>query len=360
MDRTRESTACGLVRSPVRELPALHQIVLPTPWDVGPVQIYLLEGDPLTLVDTGVRSAESRMVLEGALDELGYGLADVRRVVLTHYHGDHLGQVQTIRDCGPGLELLAHEEDAEMCDFFSAERDERIEDTEALFREYGVAPDLLARQTTMRRRWATQDPLCDASRVDVRLRHGDCVAQKGLGLEVLHAPGHTAGHILLYEEHSGVLLTGDHVMGNAVPYTDNFLLEESPDPADALRRKPRFRGLPHYMESLRRLRGGSFRTILPAHGGIIDRPARAIDDALLFYEVRVQRIERALRRLADAGGAVTAWEIWQKLFPKADSVTQMRTRMLMVIGGLDVLEDERRLIVRRRQDGVLTFEPRSR
>jgi len=357
MARTRESTAYGLVRSPVRELPALHQIVLPTPWDVGPVQIYLLEGDPLTLVDTGVRNAESRTVLEGALDELGYGLADVGRIVLTHYHGDHLGQAQTIRECGPGLDLLAHEDDAEMCESFSAERDERIEDTETLFREYGVDPELLARQTAMRRRWVAEDPLCDASRVDVRLRQGDCIAQKGCGLEVIHAPGHTAGHILLYEEQSGVLITGDHVMGNAVPFTDNFVLDESPDPADALRRRPRFRGLPHYMESLRRLRGGSFRTILPAHGGIIDRPARAIDGALLFYEVRVQRIERALRRLADARGGVTAWEVWQKLFPKADPLTQMRTRMLMVIGGLDVLEDDGRLAVQRRHDGVLTFEP---
>ncbi len=155
-----------------------------------------------------------------------------------------------------------------------------------------------------------------------------------------------------------MLLTGDHVMGNAVPFTDNFVLDEPPDAADGLRRRPRFRGLPRYMESLRRLRGGSFRTILPAHGGILDRPARAIDDALLFYEVRVQRIERALGKLAARHGEVTAWEIWQQLFPKADPVTQMRTRMLMVIGGLDVLEDAGRLAVARRADGVLLFAPR--
>jgi glyoxylase-like metal-dependent hydrolase (beta-lactamase superfamily II) len=358
MERSQRSAVFGLVRSPVPELPVLHQIVLPTPWDVGPVQIYVLEGDPLTLVDTGVRNAESRSVLEGALDELGYGLADVGRIVLTHYHGDHLGQAETIRGEAKGLELLAHEDDAEMCDSFSAERDERIEDTEALFREYGVDPELLARQTALRRRWASEDPLCDASRVDVRLRHGDHLAQKGFELEVIHTPGHTAGHILLYEEHSGVLLTGDHVMGNAVPFTDNFLLEEAPDPTDPLGRLPRFRGLPHYMESLRRLRGGSFRTILPAHGGILDRPARAIDDALLFYEVRVQRIERAFRKIAAERKEATAWEVWQRLFPKADPVTQMRTRMLMVIGGLDVLEDAGRLEVRRRDDGVLCFRPR--
>ena len=346
------------MRSPVPELPALHQIVLPTPWDVGPVQVYLLEGDPLTLVDTGVRTAASRSVLESALDELGYGLGDVGRIVLTHYHGDHLGQAQVIREVGGDPELLVHEDDAEMCESFSAERDERIEDTEALFREHGVEGDLLARQTALRRGWAREDPLCDASRVDVLLRDADRIALKGFELEVIHTPGHTAGHLALYEERSGVLLTGDHVMGNAVPFTDNFYLDAPPDPADPLRRRPRFRGLPLYMASLRRLRAGSFRTILPAHGGILEQPARAIDDALLFYEVRVQRIERALRRIAGRCGEATAWEVWQRLFPKADSVTQMRTRMLMVIGGLDVLEAEGRLEVHRRDDGVLAFAPR--
>jgi hypothetical protein len=56
--------------------------------------------------------------------------------------------------------------------------------------------------------------------------------------------------------------------------------------------------------------------------------------------VRVQRIARALGKLTAPRGGATAWEVWQSLFPQADPVTQMRTRMLMVIGGLDVLEDE--------------------
>jgi len=351
-----DPTPLGVRRAPVAALPALHQIVLPTPWQVGPVQVYVVEGDPLTLVDTGVRTPESRAVLESAFDSLGLGLEDVQRIVLTHYHGDHLGQAEQLRRAA-SLEVWAHEDEAEMCELFSAERDERIEDTEALFREYGVPDDLVARQTAMRRRFVAEDPLCDATRVDRRLRSGDHIPFKDFELEVIHAPGHTAGHLLLYEEASGTLLTGDHIMGNAVPFTDNYYLEDPPDPADRLGRRPRFRGLPRYLESLRRLRGGAVRTILPAHGGVLERPARAIDDALLFYEVRVQRIDRALRRLARAGGGATAWEIWQALFPKADAVTEMRTRMLMVIGALDLLEDEGRVEVRRRPDGGLGHRP---
>jgi glyoxylase-like metal-dependent hydrolase (beta-lactamase superfamily II) len=356
-ERPQGEAALGLRRAPVAGLPALHQIVLPTPWPVGPVQVYVVEGDPLTLIDTGVRTRESRASLESAFDALGLGLDELRRIVLTHYHGDHLGQAESLRRAA-SLEVWTHEDEASMCEQFSAERDERIEDTEALFREYGVPEELLARQTALRRRWVAEDPLCEATRVDRRLRAGDRVPFKDFELEVIHAPGHTAGHLLLYEEASGTLLTGDHLMGNAVPFTDNYYLEGGPDPADPLRRRPRFRGLPRYLESLRRLRGGAFRTILPAHGGVLERPARVVDDALLFYEVRVQRVDRALRRVVRAGGGATAWEVWQALFPKADPVTEMRTRMLMVIGALDLLEDEERVAVRRRPDGVLEQRPR--
>lgn len=347
-----------LVRAPVRALPRLHQIVLPTPWEIGPVQIYVVEGDPLTLIDTGVRRDFAWAALERGFEELGLDLAEVRRVVLTHYHTDHMGQVASLREAGADLELLVHEDDAEDVECFSTEREERVEVSNALFAEHGAPHALLARHAErIGREVAAMSPLAVATRVDRRLRDGERIAFKDFDLEVLHAPGHTAGHVVLSEPETGTLLTGDHLMGNAVPFTESFHLPGLPDPADPLARRPRFRGLPAYLASLRRLRGGSFRTILPAHGGILDRAARVIDEALLFYEVRVQRVERHLLRLTADGGDATAWELWRELFPKLDPETQMRTRMVMVIGALDVLEDAGRACALRRADGTLAFRP---
>ena len=347
-----------LRRAPVPGLPGVHQIVLPTPWEVGPVQVYLVEGDPLTLIDTGVKSSRSRAALGAALDAVGLGFEDVRRVILTHHHGDHLGQAQGLRDAGADLEVLAHEAEISSIERFSEDREEDIEGTNALFGEHGVPRDVLDRQSEMRRRWIAEDPpLCEPTRVDRALRSGDRIAFKEFELEVIHAPGHTAGHLLLHEARTRTLFTGDHLMGDAVPFTETYYESGTPDPRDPLQRRPRFRGLPSYLASVRGLRGGAFRTILPAHGGILDRPSRTLEDAILFYEVRVQRIERALEKLG-GGGGVTGWEIWRALFPKADPVTQMRTRMLMVIGGLDVLEDAGRVAPARRDDGVLEFRLR--
>jgi len=348
------SVTANVSRAPVPGLPRLHQIALPTPWEAGTVQVYLVEGDPLTLIDTGVKYPAAIASLEAALDLLGFGIDEIRRIILTHYHGDHLGLAQSIREAGGGLEVWAHEAEAPMIEFYSVERDERVEETEALFREYGVPEDLLGRQVAQRRREMRETPpLCEATAVERLLRDGDRIPFKHFELLTLHAPGHTAGHILLHEEETGTLLSGDHIMGGAVPFTDNYYLEGPPEPLDPLGRRPRFKGLLEYLRSVRMLRRQSFGTILPAHGGVIRRADRAIQDALLFYEVRIQRIERGLRTLAAMGQEVTGWEIWKALFPEADPVTGMRRRMLMVIGALDVLEEQGVCRTARRGDGVL-------
>jgi len=352
---TQDSGAAfGLTVAPIPSLPELHQLVLPTPWPVGPVQIYLIDGDPLTLVDTGVKSPDSRAALEAGLEALGRSIDEVRRVLLTHYHGDHLGQVASIRRAGADLELYAHADEVSMIEGFSPERNERLVEHAELFSEYGVDDETLRAQAAVLRARIDDSPiLCEPARVDRVLRDGDTIPFKRFELRVHHVPGHTAGHVVYEEPESGTLLTGDHVMGNAVPSTSTYYTSALPEPRDPVRRRPRLRGLPLYLDSLRRLRRLDAKTILPAHGGVLSRPSRAIDDALLFYDVRVQRIERGLRTLAAMGQDVTAWEIWRALFSKLDPVREMRNRMLMVIGALDVLEDQGLCITRRRDDGVL-------
>jgi glyoxylase-like metal-dependent hydrolase (beta-lactamase superfamily II) len=351
-----DGAAARFARAPVAGLPAVHQITLPTPWSTGSVQVYLIESDPLTLVDCGLDDDDSRLALGGALEALGYGFEDVRRVVLTHHHRDHLGLAQALREsAGEGFEVWAHVDAAPMIEGFSPERDEEeVQGTAELFLEFGVPGDVVARIAETRRRKLAEEPArCRPTRVDRLLRDGDVVPFKDLALDVIHSPGHTAGHVLLHHAPSRVLISGDQILGGAVPAVDNYFTGGLPDPADPLRRRPRYMGLLEYRRSLRRLRERSFSAILPGFGGVIRLPERAIREALLFYEVRIQRIERSLRSVSAIGQAVTAYEVWRALFPGADPVTEMRTRLLTVIGALDVLEDEGQCETSRRTDGVL-------
>lgn len=343
-----------LIRSPVPERPQIHQIILPLSWALDSTQCYLIEDEPLTLVDTGVRSPASRAALEGALDQLGYGLSDIERVVLTHGHCDHSGGVETIRDAGASLECWAHEGDVRLIECYADVILERADDMKALFREYGVPEPLLSRVHAERLEALEVDRKeGQATRVDRVLREDDRVEWKDFSLRVRHSPGHSPGHILLEDEEAGLLFTGDTVMGQVMPYTENFYLSELPDPQDALRRRPRFRGLSELRTSLRAIRGRPFKTILPGYGGLIRRADRAVRDTLLYYEVRLQRIDRGLRGLAAMGQDVTAFELWKALFPPDEPFDQMRSHLLLLIGALDCLEEDGLLVTERRPDGVL-------
>jgi len=75
----------------------IHRLSIPTPFAVGRVNVYVIEDEPLTLVDTGPNSGSSLDELERGLGALGHSIADLELVILTHQHIDHLGLVDVIR-----------------------------------------------------------------------------------------------------------------------------------------------------------------------------------------------------------------------------------------------------------------------
>ena len=66
-------------------------LTIPTPFPVGPVNVYLLEDEPLTLVDSGPNSAKALDELEQALAALGHAVEDLELLVISHQHMDHFG-----------------------------------------------------------------------------------------------------------------------------------------------------------------------------------------------------------------------------------------------------------------------------
>ena len=319
------------------------------------MQVYLVEGEPLTLIDAGLGSPECRAALESALDELGYGLAEIERVVLTHSHPEQAGAVQSIRDAGAVLECCVHERDARRVEAPHEVLRAHIDNARPLLAEYGMPDELLERT---HRYWLEVLPHrereCEPTAVDRVLRQDDRVVFKDFTLRVHHSPGHTPGHILLEDEELGVLFAGDQIMAGAIPNAENHYLEDAlPIPGDRLHRRPRFRGLVEMRRSLRRLRARRVKRLLSALGGTIQRPDRMVRDTLLYYDVRLQRIDRALRHLAALGQDVTAFEIWSSLFPQDEPYDVMREHITLLIGALDCLEEEGKIETVRRPDGVL-------
>src|SRR2546422_7538328 len=83
-------------------------ISLPTPFYIGPVNVYLIVENPITLIDTGPKTKEANEALREGLRKARIRVSDIRRIVLTHAHEDHCGLARSLRDEAKDAEVLGH------------------------------------------------------------------------------------------------------------------------------------------------------------------------------------------------------------------------------------------------------------
>ena len=84
-------------------------ITLPTPFYIGPVNVYLIAEDPITLIDTGPKTKEAAEALRTGLRGAGFLTSDIRRIVLTHAHEDHCGLAKSLRDEAKNAAVMVHD-----------------------------------------------------------------------------------------------------------------------------------------------------------------------------------------------------------------------------------------------------------
>ena len=174
----------------------IHRLQIPTPFAVGRVNCYLIEDDPLTLVDTGPNSGKSLDELEQQLSALGRSLEDIELVILSHQHIDHLGLVEIIASRS-GAAVAAIDvvvpfvenfgDDVELDDQFAA----------SLMLRHGIPEDVVTALRSVSRSfraWGARAkvtrPLHDAEELRLRDR----------ALEVQHRPGHSPSDTVFWDE----------------------------------------------------------------------------------------------------------------------------------------------------------------
>src|SRR5215510_15418562 len=87
----------------------IQPISVPTPFYIGPVNVYLIAEDPITIIDTGPKTKPTVEALRSGLRAAGFRVSDIRRIVLTHAHEDHCGLARSLRDEAKDAEVLVHE-----------------------------------------------------------------------------------------------------------------------------------------------------------------------------------------------------------------------------------------------------------
>ena len=312
-----------------RVAPAITCITVPTPFRIGPVNCWLIEGDALALVDVGPNCAPSLAAVEAGLAERGYTVGDLDRLILTHQHYDHVGLAAELRERS-GAQVVAH---AGMVGYLTdgdASNDAEDAFAEAIMRLHGVDAGVIAQlREAARSRWH----LGCSTPVDLPVHDGDLLDLGSVALRVHHRPGHSPTDTIFVDEATGVALVGDHLLG---AISSNPILHRPLDgPADPVRRP---RTLVRYLESMQRTADLGLTRALTGHRGTVEDPPALVTARRREHDERKEEIFAAM-----AQGPVTAVQIGAVLWPRLP-VDQAYLAICEVLGHIDLLVDEGRAI----------------
>jgi glyoxylase-like metal-dependent hydrolase (beta-lactamase superfamily II) len=218
--------------------------VIEAPFENGrTINLYLFRGRRHLLVDSGVVNVPTETVIP-YLREAGLAPTELTMLVNLHAHADHVGgNGELWAASGETLRIAAHNLDAPA-----------IADHRRLARVvYGIPESDIERTETLLRRLGAEAP------VHMRLQGGEVLDLEGIELQVIHAPGHTAGNIALYHRRERTLIHGETLM--PVPAPDEEGLRATPFGDDPW----------SYRRTLRRLGTLDVRQLLSSHAQPVDK-----------------------------------------------------------------------------------------
>ena len=329
----------------------IQVLALPTPFLVGRVNCYLIEDQPLTLIDTGPNSGKSLDELERALDGYGYAIEDLELIVVTHQHMDHIGLLEVLTRRS-GAEVAALELLAPYLENFSANAAADDEFAQQVMRRHGVPDDLA---TVLGSVGAAFRAFGSSGHVTRPLGDGEMLALRDRQLKVFHRPGHSPSDTIFWDEQRGILLGGDHLLARI---SSNPLLSRplsggagaaAPNGGD----DDRPRALLGYMESLRATAKLPVTLVLAGHGEPVLDHVELIDERCRMHDRRARKVLRVL-----GSRSLTAFEIALEMWGNV-AVTQAYLTLSEVLGHLDVLLADGR-VEETGQDGVARFRATDR
>jgi len=314
-------------RSSVEDLPPPEEIVAATgsrgalyrlrtpmssaalPW-VMPYAFVPNTAEGITLFDAGYGTSDATEAMTAQLAALGRTPADVRRLIVSHFHPDHIGMAGWLKDQSPDLELVMTYEDAEVYNGMDRGHDQWESEMRAWGIRHGfTAADLDQAEDDHRERKerekaarsehdtakATEDQQWRMRRIEPSrlVTDGEEIAFDGWTLVSQWTPGHTPGHLCIYLPDERLTFTGDHVLSRITPNVSYHPEDETSG------RNP----LAEFLESQQKTADLDTRLALPAHEELIeDLPARC----RFIIDHHHERADEVLEGIAAVGNQAGA------------------------------------------------------
>ena len=269
----------------VEVAPDIHMITVPTPFPVGPVNSYLITGEPVTLIDPGPAYSKARQALEEGLRECGLVLSDVDQVILTHGHIDHAGLsaevvAARIQAAQPMARVFVHKEDL----YRVAHHDDYVVQRTGAYvriaRECGTPLEVMSYLDRIR--LATFFKTLGHSLREAEPIEDGHELETGIGpLRVVWTPGHTRGCVCLVSDERRVVFTGDTVL-RAISSNPSLDFE-----GEGI-------SMMTYLESLDRLRAYEGYLVLPGHRSPVESLVARIQELRDDIDTKLNNVDSLL------------------------------------------------------------------
>lgn len=313
------------------------QIPLPVPYAVGPVNSYLFLDPEPTLVDCGLKTDDCWQALVDGLAAHNLTVGDIRHVVITHAHVDHIGMAGKIvahSDAKVWVSTLVKPWATEITEKWPG----RIRFLMDVVAPFGFPAESLTQlEEGMRHTTTMWDPVPSDRIVTFAL--DDTLKLGGVNWDVIYTPGHCVNQTCFYQPESGQLLAADMLL----PFTPTAVIEQSLE--DDTERE---RGLPRFLDSLGMVEELEISTVYPGHGdpftdyrGLIERQSIRISE----------RTEQCYGLIDD--GRRTFPELLAIMYPERTSADRFPA-LCMLLGYLDLLIDGG-LVKGELADGVVRY-----
>ena len=304
--------------------PGVVPIELPLPWELETVNAFLIPlADGWLLLDSGIGTGECFEALQRGLEAAGVGWRDIRLLVITHVHPDHVGLASRVLALS-GAPLWMHRQELQRLAVYADPERHALRQRHGLTLA-GVPGPMQARMT---REFSGLRPSFELLHPDRLVEDGGSVETAIGTLEFLWAPGHSPGHLCLYQRERRLLFSGDQMLERITP---NISWESDGD------------ALGDYLGSLRALERMDIGTVVPSHGQPFTGHRAWVNHTIGHHEQRCDGIRDSL-----AAGPMTAHQLTGRLWRRELSPLHHHFAVLETLAHLDHM----------RRGGELASEPR--
>jgi glyoxylase-like metal-dependent hydrolase (beta-lactamase superfamily II) len=258
----------------------VHQIKLPLPAGgaLDHVNAYLVEGSKSNLlIDTGLDTPDAFAALRDGLRFSSFGFKDISQIVVTHIHPDHYGLADKLKQMS-GAQVALSEIEESLIDSRYVNMNNLLQEVRKLFGDNGVPEDELSElaeaSMPVREFVGIVSP-------DIKLKDGDKISTGSSEFKVLLTPGHSSGHICLYEPKRKFLFSGDHILPDIFPHV-GLHPQSGENP------------LGDFFNSLEAISKLEVNFIFPGHGSVFSGFELRISELLYHHKQRQLAIARTI------------------------------------------------------------------